>query len=146
MALLHLMEPNSVILPNKERFRPTIQSAKERLFKVVEGVEQIDAYWEFFKKDRRNKQLNLYPIIFGIGADNASASEFVLKYNDVSYFFGTFLEALDASFKFCIFFKITFSPEHKRFWVLLNGLFYKINMQCLNETPAISSCVKSFQI
>lgn len=139
------MEPASIMLPNKKRFRPTIPSSKDRLLKLVDDISQTDAQLKLFYLDRQRKKLKIYPIIFGIAENYDLVSKFLLKYNDICYEFDSFVEALDAAFKFYIFFKLPFSPEHKRLWVLLNGLFYKIESDLLEETSAITSCIKSFK-
>lgn len=115
LALLHLMEPSSVVLKSKKRFRATLPSSKMRLFKLVEDKAKIESHWALTEKGRRQSQLNLFPMIYGVGETNKSVSEFILKYNQLSYYFDTFVEALDGAFKFYIFFKLPFSPEHRRF-------------------------------
>lgn len=140
------MEPTTVVLKNKKRFRATIPSSKNRLLRLVLDIDMIEGHLSLAKKDRETKQLDLYPMIFGIGEGYESVSEFILRYNDINYTFYKFVEALDATFKFYIFFKIPFPPEHKRFWALINGIFYKIETPRLEITSAISSHIKSFKI
>lgn len=116
------------------------------MLKLVEDKALIEGHVSLAKKDRQKKQLDLYPMIFGIGEDNESVKEFILRYNEICYSFYNFVEALDAAFKFYIFFKIPFPPEHKRLWALINGIFYKIETPLLDLTSAILSCIKSFDV
>lgn len=145
LALQHIMAPSSVILKNTKRYKASIQTSKTWLLKLVEDKALIAAQLNFAMADRQLKKLNDYPIIFGIGESNRSVSEFVLRLNNISYNFKTIIEALDATFKCYHFFQIQFSPEHKRFWALLNGLFYKIDSK-LDLTPTVVSIINSFEL
>lgn len=146
LALLHFMEPSSIVLKNNKRFKATLPSSKMRLFKLVEDKAKIEIHWALAEKGRRQLQLNSFPMIYGVGETNKLVSEFTLKFNQLNYTFDSFVEALDGAFKFYIFFKLPFSPEHRRFWALINGLFYKIDTPLLEMTSAISSCLNSFKI
>lgn len=145
LALQHLLAPASVTLKNKKRFRPTIEKSKNWLLKLVDDKTMIDGYLALSTKERQNRKLETYPVIFGIGESTSSiCDEFVLRFKNISYTFDTIIEALDAVFKCYVVFNINFSPEHKRFWALLNGLFYKIECK-LEITSSILSIVKSFE-
>lgn len=140
------MEPRGVTLSNKMKYRPTIPSTKERLLNRVLDGSEIAGVMDMVLKDRQNKDLNLYPLIFGIGEDLEHIQEFILQFKGVRYPCDNFIGALDASFKFHIFFNVPFSPEHKRFWALMNGLFYQIETPLLEITSAISSHISAFKI
>lgn len=145
MALQHLMVPAALVLQNKKKYKPTIEKSKTCLFRLVDDKSNMDAFLTLSLKDRQTKKLEIYPMIFGIGESNSTISEFVLTFKGIAYSFNTIIEALDTAFKCYVFFNISFSPEHKRFWALLNGLFYKIKCK-LEITSAISSIINSFEI
>lgn len=132
-------------MQNKKRFRPTIENSKTWLLKLVDEEALIDAGLDLMKKDRKKRLLEIYPVIFGIGESNRSISNFVVAFESIRYTFDTFVEALDATFKFYVYFKIKFSPEHQRFWDLINGIFYKIDLE-VEITSATSSILQSFDI
>lgn len=146
MALLHFMSPTTVYLQNKKRYRPTIESSKCRLLQLVDDESLIGNRIKLVLKDRQEKQLKLYPLIFGIGESNETVEQFVLKFSHITLKFDSIVEAFDAAFKLYLFFKIEFPPEHQRFWAVINCLFYKIETPLLLTTPAILSSVQSFEI
>ncbi len=96
--------------------------------------------------DCDKKNIQYYPLIFGIGGDNENITEFVVALSDIRYIFPTFIEALDGAFKCYIFFKIAFPPQTIRFWSLINAIFYKIEKMDLKLTPTISSITRSLDI
>lgn len=145
LALQHLLAPSSVVLKSKKRFRPSIPSSKKWLFQLVECKTLIEAEINLAKLHWQKHQLEAYPTIFGIGETHLSVSEFVVVFNDIHYTFESIVEAIDASFKCYLFFNISFSPEHKRFWTSINSLFYKID-SVPKPTPAILSIINSFKI
>lgn len=143
-ALQHLMAPTTVVNKEKnKRFRATATSAKSMLIKLVNGKTEMKKYLEYFTKWRESEKQDIHPIVFALGESHNTVIEFVVSFRGLSYFFDTIIEAIDAAFKCYLFFQIGFPPEHKRFWSVINGLFY--NVECgLNTTPAISSTIGSF--
>lgn len=146
LALQHLMVPSTVVLKNHKRYKATIEKSKMWLFKLIDCKTLIEAHLTLAKTDRQIKQLEEYPIIFGIGECNTSVSEFILAFHDIRYKFYTIIEAIDAAFKCYMIFRVNFPPEHKRLWVLLNALFYKVDSDLVVVTPAIASVIGSFKI
>lgn len=90
------------------------------------------------------KELQYYPIIFGIGDDEQNLTEYVVAIGEIFYSFPSFIEAMDAAFKCFIFYNITFPPQVIRFWSLINEIFFKIKKPELKLTSSLSAVLKSF--
>lgn len=90
------------------------------------------------------KELQHYPIIFGVGDDNRNLHEYVVAIRDVFYTFPNFIEAMDAAFKCFVVYNIPFPPQVVKYWMIINGIFYKIDHVQLKLTPSVSALLKSF--
>lgn len=92
------------------------------------------------------KDIEHYPMIFGIGNDEEQVSEFVVALCDVYYTFPSFLQAMDGAFKCFIFYSIPFPTQTVRFWSFINAIFYKISVIDLKLTPTLSATIRSLKV
>ncbi len=135
--------PSPVTWQNK-RWKPSIDTSIECFFNITTNKESME---ELLKKHLRScdkKEIQYFPLIFGIGDDEKKLSEYVVAIGEVFYTFQSFIEAMDAAFKCFIFYKIPFPPQVLRFWSLMNEIFYKIKIPQLELTSTLSAVLKSF--
>ncbi len=92
-----------------------------------------------------SKEIPYFPIIFGIGEDERNMSKFVVALHDVYYSFDNFIDAMDAAFKCFVFYRINYPPQVKRFWTLINALFYKIVNDQLQIKSSLASVISSLR-
>lgn len=137
--------PSAVKLDDGKRWRPSIATSMEYFLSSAINKESMEQLLSKKLRACDKKNLQYFPIIFGIGEDEENLSEYAVAINDIFYSFPTFIEAMDASFKCFTFYNITFPPQVKRFWSLINAIFYKIENSQLKLDPALSAIIKSLE-
>lgn len=134
--------PTAVTWQNK-RWKPSIQTSQDCFFINVTDDEQMQKELKKKLKSCDSKELEYYPIIFGVGEGERNISTYVVALHDVFYSFETFIEAMDAAFKCYIFYRIKFPPQVVKFWTFINHLFYKINHPQLVVSAPLASITNS---
>lgn len=141
-ALHGLAIPASVMCQNK-RWKPSIDTSQECFFQNAINKESMETKLKVKLKSCDKKELQHFPIIFGIGDDEENLTEYVVAVSDIFYTFPSFIDAMDAAFKCYIFYNISFPPQVIRFWSLINQIFYKIENSQLKLTCSLSAVLKS---
>lgn len=107
--------------------KPSISDSRDTFLKFVKD-EDVDIVIE-----NRNIKCSLFKIkshlfIVGYGSSKYKIVNFYVVIGDAKIRADNFVAALDLCFKMFILFNIPYPPESKAVWILLNKIFYNINV------------------
>lgn len=142
MALHHL----PVNVPSSydygvKRWRPSTKKSKYTVFKRVYSKNSIPKAIKERALDRNLHEIKDHPLIYGIGEYLYDIELFYVALGDALFEYRSFIDALDACFKYFKVFKIDFPLESIKFWKFLDAVFYKTNTE---TEPALASVINSF--
>lgn len=112
----------------KKTWTPAIACSENAFLWVVKKKEDIAGVMQCRKTACDLMDIDYHPMMFECNTKDGGPKYFI-GICDVTYECNSFLQAVDASFKIFIMFKIPFPPECKRVWIFLNEIFYKIKLQ-----------------
>lgn len=143
MALFHL----PINIPasfgfKAKRWRPTVKSSKNSVFKRVYSGASIAKAMQVRKAARDKQDIEEHPLIYGIGEYFDEMSEFYVAMGDILYKFNSFIEALDASFKCYKVLKRDYPKDSAKFWNFIDSVFYKTRNEQNSQVLAV---INSFQ-
>lgn len=114
----------------KKGRKPSIPDSRNTFLKFIKD-EDVD-----FVIENRNIQCSLmkipvHPFIVGHGTSKYIIQSFYVVIGENKIEMNNFVEALDLTLKMFITFKIPYPPESKAVWILLNKIFFDINVDQL---------------
>lgn len=86
------------------------------------------------------KMMPAHPIIFAMEPVNKEddLNSFVVVFGGTQYHFKHLIEALDVCFKMFTVLHIPFPRESNQFYIVLNELFYKINLNVKKSSKVLT--------
>lgn len=126
-----------------KRWRPTIKTSKDSVFKRVYSGASIAKAMQIRKTERDKRDIKEHPLIYGIGEYFDEMSVFYVAMGNILYKFNSFIEALDASFKCYKVLKRDYPKESAKFWNFIDAVFYKT---CNEQNPEVSAVINSLQL
>lgn len=141
MAIFHV--PNliqGVVDFGPKRWRPTVKSSKNSVFKRVYSRNSIAKAIKARNIERDKNNIQKHPIIYGVGQYFDEMTTFFVALGDVLFKFNSFIEALDASFKCYKALRLDYPKESVKFWEFIDLVFYK------TQFPSIISLIYSLQL
>lgn len=137
------------VTTTKKTWTPSIVCSEEAFLVIVENEAEMIAELKKRNNFCATRGILHHPLMFeckkaksskgGDGGDGSEERKYFIGLGDTIYACESLIEALDASFKLFVMFKIPFPPECKRIWIFLNEIFYKINLQEKPNYKIISS-------
>lgn len=125
----------------KKTWLPTIVDSKDAFLKLVaNGLKGIEKQLKIRKVRCEEKGMEEHLLIL-----ESTMNEYFMGVGATIYECPSFIDALDAAFKFFVVFKINFPPDCSKIWHFLNQIFYKID---LPQKPSanIISALNSFKL
>lgn len=106
---------------------PTIKNAQDSTVLLVPTINDVDNRLEQARQRYLILGLTMQPVIVAIGPDAASATVFVVYYQQIKYKLTSFLKALDICFKIFHVFNLEYPKEGYWVWLFVQKFLYGID-------------------
>ncbi|XP_055525108.1 uncharacterized protein LOC129718374 isoform X2 [Wyeomyia smithii] len=122
--IAHIFPSPILILPEKVRWKPSIQESKESVFVYVPNLSCLEATVPELFDAWRIKGVPAAPFIVVFGESETNLTDFILWNDTVSYKFLNFLKALDICIKFYKAYEIDFPRQSRATWTFLSECLF----------------------
>lgn len=111
----------------KKGRKPSIVDSGNTLLKLVKD-EDIESVITNRRTTFVSNNIKSHPYIIGLGESKFKIKHFYVVLGETKVKVSDFITALDFCFKLFIIFKIPYPPESRAVWIILNKVFFDINV------------------
>lgn len=107
--------------------KPSILDSKNTLLKYVKD-DDINSVIANRRAQFKSKQIKPHPYIVGIGESKYKIEHFYVVIGEMKVKVSDFVTALDFCLKIFIILEIPYPPESRAVWIILNKIFFNVNV------------------
>lgn len=125
--ILHYLLPPAY---GGSKWKPSYVDSQNTFLKFIKD-ENIDKEIENRNTICQMRGIKWHPYIIGQGSSKRKIKFFYVVCHDIKMKVDNFVSALDLCMKLFILLQIPYPPESRAVWIVVNRLFYKINVDGL---------------